>query len=270
MASSSRSWLEAASMGRFSAGETVFVPSIGLCTVVQDYGDDSELWIEYFDPDGDSFIIALENRSEVHSTALVQYADTPEPAESPPVEAAIVPAVTAVPAVQFRDNTQGTYNLAVENIILDTFFNEDESMLNQWRPLRALGGNSIMLRRPPDGSKALPLIMFPSIEAAGLEVWFHSRWHGRCMQLTDVDAWDLCPAGQFWPVCLWCLRFHIPFECCCSHRSSNKHQRFHEMYIQPILNEEPGSFRRQELSRSLRLQTEDWAGATGDMVWTFL
>ena len=91
MASSSRSWLEAASMGRFSAGETVFVPSIGLCTVVQDYGDDSEVTIEYTDPDGDSFIIRCENRSDVHSTALVHVADTPEPAESPPVHVGIVP-----------------------------------------------------------------------------------------------------------------------------------------------------------------------------------
>ena len=90
------------------------------------------------------------------------------------------------------------------------------------------------------------------------------------MQLTDVDAWDLCPQGQFWPKCLWCGKFHLPYEGCNSHRESQAHRKFHEYFIQPILDEQPGSLRREALSTDLRQQTEEWAGMPGELAWRLL
>ena len=103
-----------------------------------------------------------------------------------------------------------------------------------------------------------------------MELWLHSRWHGGMMQLTDVDAWDLCPQGQFWPKCLWCGKFHLPYEGCNSHRESIQHRSFRRNFIQPILDEQPGSLRREALSTDLRQQTEEWAGMPGELAWTFL
>ena len=45
---------------------------------------------------------------------------------------------------------------------------------------------------------------------------------------------------------------------------------FRENFIQPILDEQPGSLRREELSAHLRQQTEEWAGMPGELAWTFL
>ena len=67
----------------------------------------------------------------------------------------------------------------------------------------------------------------------------------KSMQLQEVDALELCPQGQFWPKCMWCGKFHLPYE---SHRDSRARRRFCARHIEPIEVEEPGSARREPLS----------------------
>ena len=86
-----------------------------------------------------------------------------------------------------------------------------------------------------------------------IELWFHSNWYQNSMQLQEVDALELCPQGQFWPKCMWCGKFHLPYESHRgSHRSSHAHRRFCAKYIRRIEVEEPGSARREQLSSNLR------------------
>jgi len=162
---------------------------------------------------------------------------------------------------------------AIEAIIMEATGNDPRGFwdpsayFNLWIPLRALGGNSIMIRPAPPGQPALPLILFPRIDRLGLEVWFHSRWYGRSTQLIEVDALDLCPQGQYWPKCMWCGKFHLPFD---THRVSNCHRRFRLHRIEPILRAEPGSDRRQQLVDDLRRSTEAWSGPVGNMAHMFV
>ena len=248
----------------FATGETVSVGGeTGLWTVVHDDGNrvvveqKKSLCVEdTTDNDPTTNTVQIVNGPNVFSTAVVSVV-TPFPL-------AVV-------------TTSHDYTTAIENIIMEATGNaagsfwDPTAYLDRWIPLRALGGNYIMLRRSPLSSAGLaPLIMFPRIENAGLELWFHSTWYGDTMQLTDVDVWDLCPAGQFWPKCLWCDRFHLPFDGSFCHRAIHRHQRFHAAYIAPIVAEDVGSTRRQQLSADLRASTQAWAVPVVNLVGAFL
>ena len=254
----------------FATGEIVSVRGLtglwqtGLWTVVYDDGNrvvvEQRMSMCVDDTTYDSTIstIQLVNGTNVFSTAIVSV-------------------VTPPPLAVLTTSHDYDYNIAIENIIMEATGNaagaswDPTTYLDRWIPLRALGGNYILLRRSPLSSSGLaPLIMFPRIENAGLELWFHSRWYGQTMLLTDVDVWNLCPAGQFWPKCLWCDRFHLPFDGFNSHRASHRHQRFHAWYIAPIAAEDVGSTRRQQLTADLRASTQAWAGPVANVAWTFL
>ena len=74
-----------------------------------------------------------------------------------------------------------------------------------------------------------PLLMYPRLNAMGLELWFHSMWHGQ-----SVDG--LGP----WPICRWCPKFHLPYDGPGSHRQSQQHTKFREYYMKPALNDPSG------------------------------
>ena len=163
------------------------------------------------------------------------------------------------------------YNNSVESIIIEATGNDSRGFwdpsayFNRWVPLRALGGNSILIRPPPAGHRAAPLVLFPRIDRLGLELWFHSRWYGESMQMTEVDGLDLCPAGQFWPKCIWCNKFHLPFDGAGAHRASNSHTRFRSNYMDSIHREEPGSERRRQLLDEMKKSTEAWCGPVANI-----
>ena len=107
----------------------------------------------------------------------------------------------------------------------------DAAHLNRWVPIPGLGGNSIMLRRRPDGAPREDLVLFPRINRFDLELWFHSRWNGDVIQLLDADSLGKCPQKQLWPFCAWCQRFHLPHEGPGSHRQSIKHEKFKNQHL---------------------------------------
>ena len=78
--------------------------------------------------------------------------------------------------------------------------------LNQWIPLPFLGGNSVLLRKAE--GECSPLVMFPRLTEMNLEFWFYSRRMGQMTDLREVDGIKPCPAGQLWPYCQWCSKFH--------------------------------------------------------------
>ena len=242
----------------FATGETVTVRGkTGLWTVIDD------------DSASNRIIVEQKNSLCVDDTTFDSTLNTwlvlkPREVFSTQLEVRAEPVATLLP----NDN----YN-AIETIIMEATGNDSRGFwdpapfFNRWIPLRALGGNSILIRPAPSGSRAHPLILFPRIDRLGLEVWFHSQWYGRSTQLLEVDALDLCPQGQYWPKCMWCLKFHLPFD---THRSSRCHRRFHDNYIHPILREELGSARRQQLVEDLRRSTEAWSGPVGNMAHMFV
>ena len=159
--------------------------------------------------------------------------------------------------------------MIVENMIIQTTNAAmDSPLLNQWLPLKALGGNSVLIRkRSTRIRQRIPLIMFPRIEEWGYELWFHSVWYDGMIMLTEVDAWEKCPMEQYWPKCMWCNRFHLPFEGSGSHRNSSQHRRFRANQIDPIV-QDPDETSRRQRAASLRATTQQWAEACGtDTQW---
>ena len=164
-------------------------------------------------------------------------------------------------------------NMIIENMIIERTNGMDAQWLDRWLPLRALGGNSVMIRtrstRQGQGSSSssseessLPLIMFPRIDEMGYELWFHSAWLNGSTMLIEVDVFDNCPMGQFWPKCLWCNRFHLPYEGRGSHRASHQHAKFRANYIEPIVEDRDAASRRQRAA-ILRDTVREWAGRLG-------
>ena len=100
-----------------------------------------------------------------------------------------------------------------------------EPYLNQWIPLPddQNGGNKIMLQRCTR-ERQRPLLMYPRLEALGLELVFFSRWYGGQTVVIEIDILKPCPARHIWVFCAWCGKFHLPFEGPGSHRGGSKHQ----------------------------------------------
>jgi len=96
--------------------------------------------------------------------------------------------------------------------------NDWRSKLNIWFPLPGLGGNSMMLRESTNPN--YKLVMFPSLQQRGLELWFYSAWAQEEILLQDFDYIKLCPACQNWPWCAWCHKFLFPVA---GHRGGRKH-----------------------------------------------
>ena len=186
-------------------------------------------------------------RLEVASTAEAPANQVPLQRGNDFAEPVANPLQIRLPVV--HPNANAIKEMIIEATGRDTRGWDPTAYYNRWVPLRAMGGNSILLRTRPPGHPLQTLILFPRIERGGLELWFHSNWHGNSMQLQEVDALELCPQGQFWPKCMWCGKFHLPFE---THRVSRAHRRFCANYIRPIEVEEPGSARREQLSSNLR------------------
>ena len=132
------------------------------------------------------------------------------------------PFIQAVPSAPAGYNDY-EWEWVLENIIIETMY------LDQLMSLPQFGGNSLLVRA--GSSPSPPLVMFPRIDAAGLEIWFHSAWCGGMMQLMEVDVLDLCPQRQIWPRCLWCGKFHLPMQGSGSHRSCNKHTQFGQFIV---------------------------------------
>ena len=244
----------------YATGETVTVHGqSGLWTVIHD------------DHDRNRIIVEQNNSACMADTTMVDDSVVtlivkPRDVNSTRVEVAH-PAVPLqqLPVVNANGN-------AIETIIMEATGTDHRGLwdpsayFNLWVPLRALGGNSIMLRPRPPGHRVQPLILFPRIARLGLEVWFHSLWLGHSMQLIEVDALELCPQGQYWPKCMWCGKFHLPFD---THRVSRNHSRFCAHFIAPIEREEPGSARRQQLVDDLRRSTQAWRPVS-DMAHMFV
>ena len=95
--------------------------------------------------------------------------------------------------------------------------------LDTWFPIPFLGGNSILLRRST--RRRRPLVMYPRLEQLGLEMWFRSDWYGQSAEIIEFDVLKPCPAGQIWPYCSWCRKFHLPYDGPGSHRCSIAHAR---------------------------------------------
>ena len=99
----------------------------------------------------------------------------------------------------------------------------DMQYLNKWIPIPGLGGSSILLRRNTFGVR--PAVMYPRLLQLGLELWFHSDWYGENAQIQEIDILKPCPAKHIWPFCVWCGKFHLPYDGAGSHRQSTKHCR---------------------------------------------
>ena len=103
--------------------------------------------------------------------------------------------------------------------------------LETWMPVPGFGGNSILLRRSLAMCPRLPtrrrrpLVMYPRLEQLGLEMWFRSNWYGQGAEIIEFDVLKPCPAGQIWPFCSWCCKFHLPYDGPGSHRCSRAHER---------------------------------------------
>ena len=67
--------------------------------------------------------------------------------------------------------------------------------------------------------------MFPELARLGLELWFDSQWVSEMFQLQWADILKPCPAGQMWPFCIWCSKFHLPVSGAGSHCISQKHMK---------------------------------------------
>ena len=100
-----------------------------------------------------------------------------------------------------------------------------ERYLNRWIPLPDghNGGNQVLLRRCV-GERRRPLLMYPRLEALGLEMVFYSRWYGGLTVIIEIDILKPCPQRHIWVFCAWCDKFHLPFDGPGSHRCSRKHQ----------------------------------------------
>ena len=247
----------------FATGETVTVRGqTGLWTVIHDDSVGNRVVVE-------QNILLCEADTTCDSTVNTKIVVSPRDVSSTTLVVA-GPVANLLPMPVVNSNV---YNNSIETIIMEATGNDPHgswdprAYFNRWVPLRALGGNSIMIRPPPPGQRAAPLILFPRIDRLGLEVWFHSRWYGKSTQLVEVDAIDLCPQGQYWPKCMWCGKFHLPFD---AHRASNYHERFRARYMDPILRVEPGSDRRRQLADELRRSTESWCGPVGNMAHMFV
>ena len=99
-----------------------------------------------------------------------------------------------------------------------------DQYLDTWIPIPGLGGNSILLRRSVYPRRR-PLVMYPRLEQLGLEMWFRSDWYGQSAEIIEFDVLKPCPAGQIWPFCSWCRKFHLPYDGPGSHRCSLAHLR---------------------------------------------
>ena len=194
----------------------------------------------------------------------------------------------AAPAFPIPSMNAQDYTFAIENVIMNATGStagdawDPSPYLNRWIPLRALGGNSIMIchnhishshsedMTARNGRGQFPLIMFPRIQIAGLELWFHSRWYNGTMQLIEVDSWELCPQGQFWPKYAWCNKFHLPFDGSGSHRESRTHQRFRNNYMSGIVGNDIHPSQQQHAAAKLRADMLAWAGPADDLQWTLL
>ena len=95
--------------------------------------------------------------------------------------------------------------------------------LETWIPIPFLGGNSILLQRSTHRRR--PLVMYPRLEQLGLAMWFRSDWYGQSAEIIEFDVLKPCPAGQIWPFCSWCRKFHLPYDGPGSHRCSIAHGR---------------------------------------------
>ena len=106
-----------------------------------------------------------------------------------------------------------------------------ERYLNVWIPLPddQNGGNRILLRKC-EGERR-PLLMYPRLEALGLELVFESRWYGGRTVVIEIDILKPCPQRHIWIFCAWCGKFHLPFDGPNSHRSSRKHNRGARWYL---------------------------------------
>ena len=80
-----------------------------------------------------------------------------------------------------------------------------------------------MLRRCMEDRR--PLLMYPRLEALGLEIVFESRWYQGRTVVIEIDILKPCPQRQIWVFCAWCGKFHLPFEGPNSHRCGNKHAK---------------------------------------------
>ena len=170
---------------RFAAGEYVFLrhPTmpevIGMTwTVVSDDGNQVTITSDW--PLGD------HDQTETYTRSLLVDRTIVFPAT-------FVTADNHQPFIQAVPSAPAGYNdyeweWVLESIIIETM------CLDQWMSLPQFGGNSLLVRA--GSSPSPPLVMFPRIDAAGLEIWFHSAWCGGMMQLMEVDVLDLCPQGQ--------------------------------------------------------------------------
>ena len=96
--------------------------------------------------------------------------------------------------------------------------------------------------------------MFPRLSAMGLELWFRSIWYGQDVVLMEVDGLVPCPAGQLWPFCRWCRKFHLPYDGSGSHRQSKQHTHFREYYLKPALKDPTG-----DSVKKLRESVIEWS-----------
>lgn len=154
----------------------------------------------------------------------------------------------------------GSFNNQLEACIIDATDGKDSAwdprpFLDQWIPLRLLGGNYIMIKKREEA--APPLLMFPRLNAMGLELWFHSNWIGMTVLIIEVDGLKKCPQNQLWPYCRWCRKFHLPYEGSFSHRASKQHQRFRKYYLSPALADPTG-----ESLKKLRHECMTWSSDT--------
>ena len=98
-----------------------------------------------------------------------------------------------------------------------------DQYLNKWIPIPGLGGSSILLRRSTSTLGVRPAVMYPRLLLLGFELWFHFDWYGENAQILEIDILKLCPAKHIWPFCVWCMKFHLPYDGAGSHRQSAKH-----------------------------------------------
>ena len=112
----------------------------------------------------------------------------------------------------------------------------------------------VLVRR---GGPPVPLNMFPRIESEGYELWFHSNWLNDFIQVIEADNIEPCPAGQCWPKCLWCDKFHLPPEGEWCHRESNTHKKFRKAWMDPIMSQSGNmDYTREKMMQDLHYITK--------------